>query len=106
MTGELVVESAETQAKEDTSAAEIKDAVLDIKSEVRDITDQTALADRVAEKVLSSLKLMFQQQEEAASGTPEPPAEATPEATTENQEQDVAPKRSHRLFRKIGKREE
>ena len=103
MTEEVVIESTETQAREDASAAEIKEAVLDIKSEVRDITDQSELADRVAEKVLSSLKVLFEQQSQA-SNEPEPPPEASVATTPE--EEDVAPKRSHRLFRKIGKREE
>jgi len=103
MSEEVVVESAATQAKEDASASEIKDAVLDIKSEVRDITDQTALADRVAEKVLTSLKLLFQQQAEQTQ-EPTPPPEAPP--TESPEEQDIAPKRSHPLLRKHGKKEE
>jgi phage-related minor tail protein len=106
MPDDVVVESAETQAREDKSDIAIQKSVLDIKSAVNDITDQNDLATKVSEKVLSSLKLLFQQQaDQEAESANNPPPEATPEAEA-TPEEDVSPRRSHRLFRKIGRKEE
>jgi hypothetical protein len=105
-TPEVVVESVEHEQKEESLAESVKDAVLDIKSEVRDIQDQNDLSNRVAEKVLRGLTQFFEAQSAAASAPaePEPEPEVAPE--TSEPEQDVAPRRSHRLFRKVGRKDE
>jgi capsular polysaccharide biosynthesis protein len=102
----VVVESVEHERKEETLAESVKDAVLDIKADVRDIQDQNDLSNRVAEKVLRGLTQWMQAQTAASSeeAEPQPEPEVAPETT--EPEQDVAPRRSHRLFRKVGRKDE